>query len=215
MTPQSAFVFSPSIVRNLSVFLACVGMLACLILAPVQSIIWNGPEAPQWTAVARTLASILNLNQQSHLDPVAYRFFGRFLVLGYVGALAGFSRLHVPDDRIALRLKGALLILLHIAMGADVVTYWIAGLENETLRNLSFWYAEVPALVGILAILGISGIRNLRRGRGDRVTSASNVFAIPLALIAALAIQYLPTGVLLAISVAAVTSASRAPRAAN
>lgn len=186
---------------------AASGALAVILLAylgPIQSVLWNGDQAPGWAASLPWVdASIIAARAQAPAIP-PYDVFGRLVIVAYVLVVAAVSALWpaLSISRKARLWLGATIAALMIASTADVVAYWVAGLTKGTLRQAAFWTAEVPALVA--ATLGLAAVGWVtRHAAGSRVLMLAPI----LAVIATLSLRYMPHGPLLGMAVAITMSA--------
>lgn len=183
----------------------------CLALAPIQSQIWNQAATPAWI---QSLEGLHSTAQYFHgvtkgvLGPVPYDAFGRLMPLVYCGALIGLFS--VASSR--MRLIWIARISLGIAALADVVAYWIAGLNDPDLRFYAFWVTEVPALVVCILALSAFGIQKLRQDTAGQDTAGQNTVgkarnlllaSTPLlALGTTASVQYMPHGPMVGITIA-------------
>ena len=97
--------------------------LLCSALAPVQSAIWNGAEAPGWIAWLVPLlgndgsgAGAASVEQ----PPALYFLFGRLVLLVYAGLLASLWRSPLDAPK---RLAWAFLAALGVACFGDALAY--------------------------------------------------------------------------------------------
>ena len=179
------------------------GMLA--LLGALQSVAWNGSDAP---LVARMLVGLLDPGLL--LEPAAraleqptesYFGYGR-LVLGAYGLLllAAYGlRRHLPP------LAGTLTSgLLGLAALADFVAYWISESHGPGLRRIAFWYTEVPALCAVVLLLSAVGVLRLRheqgQGQGQGRTTRWLALCLPISLATTALLGYLPHGMLLGLA---------------
>jgi len=186
----------------------CASFLLGAILGPIQSAIWHAEESSNWIK-SLSLLHELAVDFQAFVSTgsmmLPYDFFGKMTALIYIGALIGLLFAgKATDPKEAIAKKFATMFLL-IASCADVITYWVAGLENEALRFQSFWLCEVPALVLCIASLSIYGGIKVYVEKHLHWTSVLLLATPALALLATASLDYMPHGPLLAISLAVAT----------
>lgn len=185
--------------RTAAVFAA---LLLCLFLAPAQSLIWNGAQAPQWVQAAAPMHEWL----APFLGAEPYRGFGRLVILVYAGFFAGLLYLEAAPGRAGTVLRYIVPGSFAVAAIADVVAYWIAGLGDPALRYRAFWLTEVPMLAICILAIAATGILRLSGRIGARrvniVLAATPLFAFA----ATAAVQYMPHGPLIGIGIAALAA---------
>ncbi len=193
---------------------ALVALALDILLGPIQSQIWNGPDAPAWIGVL-IWPDVARPLMQNILAPMLgaepYEIFGRLTILVYLGCLAAWSPFVACPNRRQHMAAALAWMALAVAALADIGTYWIAGLHNEALRSVTFWQIEIPAMALAVLIMAVIGIDEIRRGE----RSLLNIVLAASPLIAAAAtsaLQYMPHGPLFAISLGAWTLASRSCR---
>ncbi len=182
-------------------WVAVAAALLCTLLAPIQSMIWNGTEAPSWILQLAPLFGDAVASSTSPVDqPSAIYFtFGRLLLLSYAGLLASLWWTPIDSPKALRRGFG---IALGIAFFGDGLAYGLSEWFGPALRGLGFWKIEVPALAAALLLgtaigircLRVNGVRAKRPGRSSDLLLA---FAMPLALICVAAIRYMPHGLLI------------------
>ncbi len=180
-------------------------LLLLIVLGPIQSAIWNGPETPGWIARLTWLhqtASRLQAAIPAWAGMHPYDAFGRLMAIVYAGALVGLAGLSPGSQPISQRMKQVALVTLGIAAVADVVSYWTAGFENDGLRFWSFWVTEMPALVLTLLAVSTLGILRLRAGYAPGWANWPLALVLPLALALTAALQYMPHGPMTALCAA-------------
>ena len=142
------------------------------------------------------------------LGPEPYDLFGRLTILIYLGSLAAWSPFVACRNRFRRMTAVLAWMALAVAALADIGTYWMAGLQNETLRAVTFWQIEAPALALVLFAMAVIGIDEIRRG--ERSLSNVALAASPLiAAAATAALQYMPHGPLIAIAAGSLILATR------
>lgn len=196
-------------------WIAIGAALLCTLLAPVQSVIWNGPETPGWIAwlVSRVASGSLAVGSAAFdQPPTIYFTFGRLLLLVYAGLIWSLWRSPPGGPSWLGRAYGA---ALGIAFFGDALAYGFSAWLGHALRTLGFWRIEVPALLSALLVGTLLGIVRLRRYGGqterpDRGHDWALALGIPLAAVAVASLRYMPHGLLLPIAWAL---AIRRPRA--
>ncbi|OUR78950.1 hypothetical protein A9Q83_05960 [Alphaproteobacteria bacterium 46_93_T64] len=188
--------------------------LLAAILGPIQSAIWHAEQSPNWIK-SLSLLHELAVDFQAFVPTgsmmLPYDFFGKMTALIYIGAFIGLLFAgKATDPKEAIAKKFATMFLL-IASCADVITYWIAGLENEALRFQSFWLCEVPALALCIASLSIFGGNKIYIEKHLHWTSVLLLATPALALLATASQNYMPHGPLLAVSLVAATLSFSTP----
>ncbi|WP_339614561.1 hypothetical protein [uncultured Parvibaculum sp.] len=186
---------------------ALIALVLDLLLGPIQSQIWNGTDAPAWIG-SLIWPDIARPWVQNILAPVPgpepYETFGRLTILIYLGNLTAWSPFFAEGENRLLRIAAPFAwAALAIAALADIGSYWVAGLHNEALRFHTFWQVEVPALALCLLALMLAGIARIRTRTGWHLSDIL-LAATPLtAILATGALQYMPHGPLVAISIGA------------
>jgi hypothetical protein len=179
--------------------------LWCAILAPVQSLIWNGANAPSWISAMTPVHDAARLLYDAASSPgdQPYDFFGRLFLPVYAGAFFGFARARLSAlGRIGRMLRALVLFALAAGLAGDFIAYWLAGRSNDALRAIGFWWIEVPSL-GV-AIIGVATLGIVALRAGARSAGASLAATPVVALGTTAALQYMPHGPMLALALAAV-----------
>jgi len=169
------------------------------LLGPLQSVIWNGPDAPSW---ARTVARAIEPSLSAGIavsalaePPPVYFSHGRLFVVVYLLLLVAVTG---ASAALGQRLSRVLRVLLAIATTADVLAYWLSEAAGPGLRKLAFWGIEVPVLVLLLVTLTLHGSRRLRASP----SGWAFVLALPAGLLATWALRYMPHGPVLGLAFA-------------
>lgn len=170
-------------------------------LGPVQSAIWNAGGAPAWIASVPWVAGSIERAERLFPAMPAYDVFGRMMVLAYglliAAVLATRTDVFGQRARIAWRVAVA---LLGVAALADTLAYWIAGLDGSALRSAAFWAVEVPALWCATLAFAAAGLLLPRSGTTGWTARLPLLLTPLLALLATAALQYMPHGPVLALS---------------
>lgn len=199
-------------VRRVSVTSGALAIVLLVYLGPIQSVLWNGDQAPQWAAALPWVESSIAAARSTMPGLPAYDMFGRGVVAVYVALVVSWAALwpQAQDPRVAKLWACAAMAALCCAAAADVVAYWIAGLDRSTLREATFWAIEVPALC--VTALCLTGDGWVTRGRpGYRAL----MLAPLLAAIATVTLRYMPHGPLLGIGIAITLSALQHSRSST
>jgi hypothetical protein len=189
-----------------SVTSGALAIVLLVYLGPIQSVLWNGDQAPEWAAALPWVESSIVAARSTTPGLPAYDMFGRGVVAVYVAVLVAWAALWPPAGaaRVPRLWAGATMAALCCAAAADIVAYWIAGLNGSTLREAAFWAIEVPALC--VTVLTLAGTGWVMRGRSG---CRALILAPLLAVIATVALRYMPHGPLLGIAGAIMLSALR------
>jgi len=120
-----------------------------MVLGPIQAFVWGdgGPDVPAWIRSADGLhrwADSVWLRLGGSLD--RYHFWGRLMVLTYLGALAGvwaFHRVAAP------RVGGWRILVVALALGAvfDLGGYWGSTFDGISGVLAGFEFFCLPALL--------------------------------------------------------------------
>jgi hypothetical protein len=184
--------------------------LWCVLLAPVQSLIWNGEKTPSW------IANLTPLHEAAHALYSAaslagdqpYDFFGRLFLPIYAGVFFGFASARLSAlGRSARIARAVALLALTSGFVGDIIAYWLAGRGNDALRAVGFWQIEVPALTVAIVAAAVLGVAVWRSGAkpAGAILAATPVLAVG----ATAALQYMPHGPMLALAIAATAAAVR------
>lgn len=178
---------------------AVVAIPLLVVLGALQSTIWNGEAAP---AFARSLALTLEpalaafgpASNRAAEPPEIYFGYGRQALAAYFLLGVAFWAL-----RPALGRRGfiAVGVLGGVALLGDVLAYWVSESAGPAVRQVGFWYVELPALVALAAMLSGVGVVHVRRKTQGRLLA----LALPLGLGATAGLRYLPHGLLLGLAV--------------
>jgi hypothetical protein len=181
--------------------------LLLMVLAPIQSFVWGdgGPEVPAWIRSADGLhrwADGVWLRFGGSLD--RYHFWGRLMVLTYLGALAGiwaFRRVAAPG------IDGWRILVGALALGAvlDLGGYWGSTFEGPSGVLAGFEFFCLPVLLAGTVRYGW-----VLRRPGTRVRWPGFVLlGAALGVIPSMvAIAYWPHGIVLPVAVAAAVLAA-------
>lgn len=159
----------------------------------VMSVIWNGEHSPYVLQAAMSeFSDIPNAASEMSSPPEQYFFFGRFTFLFYI---AIFLNIKTLEKQFNSRIVFISSLLLSIAVLGDIATYWLSDIYGAYLRNIAFWYVELPALI-LLLMYWIS----LAIYQSIKFKSVHPMlWLLPIAITAIGFIQYLPHSFLLAI----------------
>jgi hypothetical protein len=196
--------FAPRGRRHVVAAFAAYALL--LLLAPIQSLIWNKDAAPGWVKALGPLHGAANAFHSVAaplLGAEPYEAFGRLLVIVYAGLFAAIYLTRPAEVRTQPVVRTVVLAAFAVAALADVVAYWVAGLGNPQLRFYAFWITEVPALAICILSLATLGALRLRARAGATWVNALLIATPVLAFGATAAVQYMPHGLLLGIGIAA------------
>lgn len=164
------------------------GLMLAVVLASIQSIIWNGPDSPQWllTIFGYLDPKLIEFGaKELSFPPPVYFEVGRFFVLVY--ALLTFIWAEVTRAQHTwLRIIGW--AGLAVAILGDVSNYWFGTLLADW-RHLAFIYVEVPGLV--LTIISFVCLYFLHFHSGRKWLGLA---VIPLCLLFTALFQYIPHG---------------------
>lgn len=184
---------------------AVTGAVAALLLTPIQSLVWNGTDAP---AAMRALHPLFDaarhVAERLGTDDM-YHLYGRMFVVAYLGAIAGLATLprhHLPRRGPLRTMTGALIL----ATVLDVIAY--SGAVTTDLPFLT----EVAVVVVALIAGAVHG-RHLLRARTHARWIGWTLIAAPPAVLPTLVLtQYLPHAVVLPLSLAVAVVSLRRPR---
>jgi hypothetical protein len=183
--------------------LAALAAALCILLAPVQSLIWNGAGAPGWLASLPWPPAMLAWAGQTELG-TPYFFFGRLFVLVHAGVLATLWTLARGRGWLAWPAMRWLLASLVMATWSDVLAYWVGERLGDSVRFVGFWMIEVPALVSVACAGTALGV-SLRRAGHRGAWLVPWLLLVPAMLLATAALQYMPHGPMLAVTLACLT----------
>ncbi|MGY1941717.1 hypothetical protein [Nocardia gipuzkoensis] len=193
--------------------LVAVTAALCTVLAPVQSLIWNGPEAPGWMDGVPWSHTLITVAEQVGLG-TPYFFYGRLFILVYVGVTATLWLLSRSRGWLTWPAMRWLLASLTMAAWGDLLAYWGGQRFGDPVRFVGFWLTEVPALV-IVACAGTAFGVSLRYAGYRGSWLYSWLLLAPAMLFATAALQYMPHGPMLAVALACLALVFGAPRAAR
>jgi len=191
---------------------ALTAALIAVTLGSLQSVAWNGPEAP---AIARAVATwldpglLLEAASNGLAQPSeSYFGYGRLAVAAYALLVAAVVAMRHWFPR---PLQGWLAALVTLAIGGDIIAYWLSERSGLLVRRIGFWYTELPALAAIVLLLTGVGAWGFRRGGPERWLAC----CLPVSLAATLCLGYLPHGVLLGLALTLLFVFGLSPRDAN
>lgn len=184
--------------------------LWCALLAPLQTVLWDGNGAPAWMRAGGVVAAVAEAVEQSlgaALGLSGYHLFGRaYLVVPVLVAVAvvQLRRGSGPSPaRWARTCWGAAVVAAVVAAVGDVVSYW-AGSDPDAitpLQNAGFGVELLGLLALLLAMIGIA-VDLRRRGRAPTTAVLALAANLPLAVLVSVALGgYLPHSVGLSVAI--------------
>jgi hypothetical protein len=180
--------------------LAAATAALCILLAPVQSLIWNGAEAPRWLQALPWLHPMIAWAEQAGLG-TPYFFYGRLFLLVHAGVLATLWMLARGRGWLAWPATRWLLVSLGLASWGDFLAYWASDWLGDSVRFVGFWMTEVPALVSV-ALAGTALGVSLRRAGHHGAWLFPWLLLAPSMLLGTAALAYMPHGPMLAVTLA-------------
>jgi len=195
--------------RDLATLWATLALGLTTVLGCLQSVVWNGAEAP---LLARAVASALDpallagAPASSAAAPSASYFsYGRLAIASYglLWLVGGALKEQLPPRSLWLASAS-----LSVATTGDLLAYWLSESIGPGLRRLGFWFMELPALCALVVCLSGAGLLAYRRGR----PGSAWTLALPASLLGVAALQYLPHGILLGSSLAALAASCQPSR---
>ena len=190
---------TPDVARHLTPLAAAAAAL-CILLAPVQSLIWNGDEAPRWLHSLPWPHALVTWAEQGGLG-TPYFFYGRLFLLVHAGVLATLWMLARSRGWLAWPAMRWLLVSLGVATWGDIMAYWGGQWFGDPVRFVGFWMTEVPALVSVACAGTAFGV-SLRYAGHRGPWLYPWLLLLPAMLLATAALQYMPHGPMLAVTLA-------------
>jgi hypothetical protein len=199
---------SPGLIRSCGLA-AILGALLCILLTPIQVYTYSssgwvhriGAELAAYHRLYERLGRPRGLSE--------YAFFGRMFFVVYLLVLCGVlgGRASHPTSARRLERAGFVLLVAGLALGAlgDFGDYWSADdTSGSTVAAiLGFGFAlETLCLAVVLLGTVLYGIGALRARTLPRWWAWLLIVAGPAAILTAIAVNYIPHGPMLAISLA-------------
>jgi hypothetical protein len=188
-----------------------LGGALCLALAPFQSYLLNGSNAPFWVPQLRPIFALYDRFYMAvglPLNVNEYYFYGRMFIFVYALALVGLAGVHslysgAGTGKLAERL-GFWTLAAALATGliGDALAYWGGHGDFNRVQEFGFSWVEVPSLLAIMGAAVLYGLALLRAGRVPWWSAILLTVAGPAGVPSERFIGYLPHGALLPFSLA-------------
>lgn len=192
------------------VALDVTGALLCLLLAPIQSAIWN-EHPPLFVEALRPVVdggTVIHAALAAPFGITPYDFWGRMFFVVYLAMLPAAMALW-PSSR-AGRLGFWLVIGgLTVALLGDVASYWSHGTALSMLWGPGFMIEMLGLLAALVGTIVVA-VHQLRQG--TRTAAAALMVGALTAVPAAFVVGYVPHGLVLPLTFALAIAAPSAVR---
>ncbi|RHX95124.1 hypothetical protein DLM76_07330 [Leptospira yasudae] len=182
------------------VFFSLVASILVSVLAPVQSLIWNGESFPVYLLKTQTyVRALFDFRADFAPEMSDYYFFGRMAILVHLGILFGLLELKRNGffPNAATMAFRVVLVILSIAIFGDAIAYWGGSYFGELFRNVGFRWIEAPSIFLLLFAFGYLGFKT----RPEKKAVGITFLILPFLMIGStLFFRYIPHGPLLPIS---------------